>query len=762
MSWRIDVLDSSGTVLGAGPITSALSWESTARMDRAGVFSFEMPASDAKASLIEPLRIVRCYATVAGAWVEVGAGVVERIETQIGEDGGVTLNVSGADLVGLLALVTVDKQYIDGSYAISEPMTPVSHAQAVAVLAAPTSETPVGLWTFTADSAPAVDSLVGRWNFESVLQAAISLAAKCRTHFYYSGFAALTFAGTATDSGVRAVRAGGDLGSGLAAIARLRVVEDASDVVTVLIPFGGGNADARLTLAARTTATPSGYSVADSASGDFQLVTHTAALAAYGYRYATLAWNEITPISSTDGDVQAAADALFEQALRYLEQHAAPGEFYELALANCPTVLRPMQTVRVVYRDAAQNVDIDADLLILEATTTLTADGPQTTGLLVSTVDRWPESDSGALVQRLTGGQMYQAAPQLNANSYVISYTKPVDDAETATFRFRFDSEVVQLTRLTFDFQLLPLESTVKSVAGTSETTSAGGSSTPTSSSGGSSTPTSAASGDHTHTVTIGTHTHSITLGDHTHSITIGNHTHSITLGNHTHSTPDHSHTFRISGGSTPTYNVGFGAAGTAGGLVHNASGSDFNYPTNSGEGGSTSGSGGGTSTTSGSGGGTSTTSGSGGGTSTTSGSGGSSTPTSASGGSHTHSVTIAAHTHTVTIGTHTHDYTPTITATYGIFRDSAANTFGLTDLEYSVDGSTWYAFSVGVNGFASLGDDWYRVDLTALLQNSTTLRPTANNNAVRVRRKSTGAIKTAMIEAQINVRTIIQAIAAL
>ncbi len=95
-------------------------------------------------------------------------------------------------------------------------------------------------------------------------------------------------------------------------------------------------------------------------------------------------------------------------------------------------------------------------------------------------------------------------------------------------------------------------------------------------------------------------------------------------------------------------------------------------------------------------------------------------------------------------------------------FRDTAGNTFGLTDLEYSIDGSTWYDFTVSVNGFASLGDGWYRVDLTSLLQNSTTLRPTANNNAVQVRRKSTGAIKKAMIEAQINVRTIIQAIAAL
>ena len=44
------------------------------------------------------------------------------------------MRVSGADLVGLLATVTVDKMYLNGTYTISEPMTPVTHATAVAVI----------------------------------------------------------------------------------------------------------------------------------------------------------------------------------------------------------------------------------------------------------------------------------------------------------------------------------------------------------------------------------------------------------------------------------------------------------------------------------------------------------------------------------------------------------------------------------------------------------------------------------------------------
>ena len=687
MSWRIDVLDSSGAVLGSGPITSATGWQSTTRMDRAGVFSFEMPASDSKASLLQPLRIVRCYATVNGAWVEIGAGVVERIETEIDDSGQAVLRVSGSDMLAELTTQSPLQVYIDGGFV---PAT-ATHAQAVAGLAgwAPG-------WTFTPDGTPPVNSLTGRWNYETTLQACVSLAAKCRNHFYATGFRTLAFASTWTASGVRAVQARGDLGAGTCAIAQLRAVEDGSEIITYLIPFGAGNADARLTMIPATATVPAGYTAPQVATW-YRALTHTAATATYGTRVRVVQFKDVTPISSTDADVQAAANALMDQAVRYLSTRIAPQRFYSLAVSECPTVLRPLQTIRVVYRDVAQGISIDEDLLILEATTEVRADGPRTTGLLVATADRWPDSDSGAVVQRLTQAQLYEVAPQLNANSYVISYTKPVDDAETASFRFRFDSEVVQLTRLTFDFQLLPLESTVKSVAGTAQTTNSGGSSAPTSSSGGATTSSGGSS--HTHTV-----------------------------NDHTHGVPNHQHNIQVTLGSTVTYPVGFGAAGTSGGLVSTVSGSTFNLPTNASSGATTSSSGGG--------------------------------QTSSSEGSHTH--TIGNHTHTVTIAAHTHDYTPTITAAYGIFRDSAGNTFGLTDLEYSVNGTTWYAFTVGVNGFASLGDGWYRVDLTSLLQNSSTLRPTANNNAVQVRRKSTGAIKKAMIEAQINVRTIIQAIAAL
>lgn len=97
----------------------------------------------------------------------------------------------------------------------------------------------------------------------------------------------------------------------------------------------------------------------------------------------------------------------------------------------------------------------------------------------------------------------------------------------------------------------------------------------------------------------------------------------------------------------------------------------------------------------------------------------------------------------------------------YGIFRDSAGNTFALADLEYSVDNVAWYAFSAGVNGYEALGGAWHKVDLTALVANALTFRPLNANNTLLIRKKAAASsLKKATIDAQLSVRNIIQAIA--
>lgn len=108
MRFWIDVTDSDGVRYGQGPITTATRWTNTARMDRAGTFSFEMPAGDPKTAMVQAKREAHCYTLVDGAVTEVGAGIIDRIEVLDQPGGrGPMLRVSGDDLLRELAYRTV-------------------------------------------------------------------------------------------------------------------------------------------------------------------------------------------------------------------------------------------------------------------------------------------------------------------------------------------------------------------------------------------------------------------------------------------------------------------------------------------------------------------------------------------------------------------------------------------------------------------------------------------------------------------------------
>lgn len=103
----IDIEDASGTKLGAGPITTAVQWTSTRRLDAAGTFSFVMPASDPRALELQHKRIARCWSSDGTTIVERGAGIIDRISIQPQPKGPTMLEVSGDDLLRELANRTV-------------------------------------------------------------------------------------------------------------------------------------------------------------------------------------------------------------------------------------------------------------------------------------------------------------------------------------------------------------------------------------------------------------------------------------------------------------------------------------------------------------------------------------------------------------------------------------------------------------------------------------------------------------------------------
>jgi len=718
LTFYIDIENSTGTRYGSGPITSAARWTYTARMDRAGEFSFSFPATDTQASIVQRKRVARAWALVGGVWTDVGAGIIDNIVRRPQADGTVWLEVSGSDLLRELTYRSVK------NLQLADSGGSIPHATALTSIAA---YAPSG-WTFTADSSPPNDYVYGRFAGETVLNALIKTADSSMTHFYRGTGRNVTFAHTFSSSGVRAIVAGtGDLVAETCAITGLTETYDSYDLITRIYPRGSGNGDVQLTLRATSRSAPAGFTL-DKTNN---YIENDTAEATYGIIEQYVEYREIGPIANTAADLEAAADMLFDVALDELQRRSTDAEqaYYDLMLAGCSALLRPMQTVRVVYQDVDAAIDVDEDLNILEATWQVDQSGVQTTAALVSTTERWAQNDAGTIADSIAQGYVYQAHPQLNANSYTTGYTKNIDPTYNAEFRFRLGDEVVQVQQVLLEFQLLPFESTVRSIASSTATTSSGGGTTATSSSGGGTT--SSSSGDHSHTVTISSHTHDVTIPNHQHSVTTNNHSHSVTLSDHTHEIPDHKHYFIVypQSGSVNGVNLSTGGSGS-GTLGHDStyfSDQQKVYTTTSIDESTTS-DGGGTTITSSSGGGETVSSANGGGTTQTSSSGGGSTPTSSSGGAHTH--TVSAHTHDVTIAAHTHTVTPTITGVYGIYREGATKTYDISQLQYRINSGAWADLA---DDAVDAGDDWWQLDITDAVIDAVTFRPNQVANLIEI-----------------------------
>lgn len=672
LQFYIDIEDASGNKLGSGPILSATGWQVRRQMDRAGEWQFTAPLSDTRMAQATPRRYGHIYALINNVYTWVGGGPIDSIVTSIGADGVVMATVSGSDLVRELAWRSVGYLTLDNGAGV-----PISHTDAVAAVA---GYAPAG-WTITADGAPGNNYIYGQFNGESVLAALATVAERSRSHFYLSGKRQITFASTFAASLVQAVQARGQLAPGTTAIASLSLDQSSFDLYSRVIPVGAGQAMAALTLRATGRTAAAGYTL----NKTVNYLKNDAVESTYGRCEQVVSFREIAPISNTTADVISASNALFDAAEYWLQLHAAPVTSYKVSVVECPSLLLPLQTIRITYRDIDAGIDLDDDLKVLSVEWQGDAAGVRTAGLTVADSGQWPASDVQAIVSSIANGQIYQALPQLNANAYVLPFSKNLDDdqANPAVFRFRFDQEVTQLSRVSFDFQLLPLESTVKSVGGSSQTTGFTGN-TP---SGTLQTPAA--------TIASG----GPSGGD---TVSGGRHVHGVDVGTISSPAYDNLVYFKADGDDSRLYARNIASQNQVSGRVATTTSGDHEHNIN-----------------------------------------------------HQHDI---AHQHDIT---HQHTFTPSITTTYGVFRDAAGNQFALIDLEYSLDGSTWYLFTAGVNAFEDLTGGWYRVDLTALLQDSTTLRPLAANNSLRIRRRLGGTpAKRVTIDAQLSVRTIIQATA--
>lgn len=554
----IDVEDRSGNRLGAGPITTAFDLQHDDPLSAAAEFSFSVPARDTRASLLTLIEsVVRIY--VDGE--QVFLGLVEEKDTQITPSGVAIYNISGRSL-----LVELVENSVHG-LSVSDGSNGDDDGPSTAVARAPG-------WSLDTTNGYATTSrlIYARFVGESVLEALTMMSDRIREHFIYrpqlsgSDRQVIWIRGATVDSGVRAIQGSGEpvaleSNPDICLIQDLNIVEDAHDLINLVFPYGAGQGAARLDLSA------SSYGQIEFFP-PFQIYPPDNYIdyAPTGYTIPQreidgLEFKEISPISNTDADLQAAADMLADATMRWLERYGEPQVFYDLDVVQLPARVQPGQTIQVIYyeEDAGGTVvhDIDTDLIVLNIATRYGNDGARFYRLRVSSTDRQPDSDSSVIVGRMREGRVFQAHPQMAPNSYTTSYREEFTDDHEALLPFFFGSEIAQIASVLLRFKVTALRSTVKAVNGVSTTTSSGGGTTVSSADGGG---TVASSSDYDPT-----HSHPIILNDgfsgttvfflngalytngggtvytgntsipHAHQVTVPAHTHQVTIPDHTH-----------------------------------------------------------------------------------------------------------------------------------------------------------------------------------------------------------------------------------
>lgn len=393
--FRIDIEDSSGTKYGSGPIRTASRWKSVYRLDRAGTFSFEMPASDPRAAMVVEKRVARCWTGVLGAIYEVGSGVIDKIDLETDPSGAHVLKVSGDDILRELTYRSV------GDLQIGTEATPATNGPA-----AISAYFPAGWSLDTVNGYNTTAKAVWhQFEGESVLAALIKLVELSGEHFHMrTGKKIVWTQNDRPSSGLLAVATGDGVAlmdnPGVCVIYDLKREKDATEMVSRVIPYGAGEGGAKVTLSGTSWTAPSGYTL-DAANN-------------YIKRDATeTGYARIERVENFK-DVKN-ANMLAEMAYEWLERHSAAEEFYRMKIGKVDAALYPGTTLDVRYQswvDGYHAIDIDDTLVVLEAATEVDIDGARVTDLQVATVDRYPSSDADTLVNGMAQAENYYTHSQ--------------------------------------------------------------------------------------------------------------------------------------------------------------------------------------------------------------------------------------------------------------------------------------------------------------------------------------------------------------
>jgi hypothetical protein len=186
-------------------------------------------------------------------------------------------------------------------------------------------------------------------------------------------------------------------GSDRIGITGIERVEDTYELFTRIYPRGAGFGSAQVTLERTTKTAASPYAL--SASNNY--IVNNDAEITYGRIDKWAYFRDIAAAQNVEPDITLASDALYDVAYHDLRHNSQANQAYTLEIVAPNTIINPGQRLRVVYTrfvDGVAELNVNEDLIVLEATNEIDSTGVRTTAVQVSTVDAWPRNDDDVLV----------------------------------------------------------------------------------------------------------------------------------------------------------------------------------------------------------------------------------------------------------------------------------------------------------------------------------------------------------------------------
>jgi hypothetical protein len=475
---RVDILDASGNLVGDGPLMTVMDVKRTRELDRIGGVRFPVPATDPRTQYLTAGRRYKLYHTTHGY-----LGEYLHRELSVAPGDRPLLTVEADDQLRELAQIST---LFNRNY----------NNQFLGVITTDLLTLAAG---WSGGSVANVGYTTAEFQGESVLSAIVNLAKGGGAHFRLNGDRVLDFGEFGSASGVRAVlppELSGATPTGASEICYIdsvSVAEEGGGIVNRIIALGAGQGESQLSLRWVQNINAS-YPVQSGTNPDgstYYYIQDSASQTAYGTITKIYRRNDIRPISNSLGDLQNAADALYNAALATLLAHKSPQTSYKLTVrALDSAAVLPGDTLHVFYRGVVtlggspyKWLDIDRAMVVLSVTDEFDEKGNIRHALEVSASGIRPVSDAGLVSEMHRDLQVVRGniQPGITYNK-VGPFEEEIAPGFDVSLPVRIGPEVLFLNNAKLRFTTRPLRATVKGSAA-----------------GGGSTQTSASTAAHSH-----------------------------------------------------------------------------------------------------------------------------------------------------------------------------------------------------------------------------------------------------------------------